>query len=69
MKTIKKAMPISKALTEVWEWKEEVYKDINKMPFEEKQKYFKKGLSDALKLLKGKLKANPDGSYSIIKQS
>ena len=68
MKTTKKTMPISRALTEVWEWKEEVYKDINKMSFEEKQKYFKKGLTDAAKLLKGKLKANPDGSYSIVKQ-
>lgn len=57
----------TKALSEVWEWKEEVYKDINGMSFEEKRRYFEKGLNKALKLLKGKLKTNSDGSYSIVK--
>lgn len=68
MKTIKRAVPISKALSEVWEWKDEVYKDINNLSFEEKKEYFDKGLKEAVKILKGKLKNNPDGSYSIIKQ-
>lgn len=67
MKTTKKTMPISKALTEVWEWKEEVYNDINGMSFEEKKRYFETGLNKAVRTIKGKLKANPDGSYSIIK--
>ena len=69
MKTTKKTMPISKALTEVWEWKEEVYNDINEMSFEEKKRYFEKGLNKAVSTIKGKLKANPDGSYSIVKAS
>ena len=67
MKTTKETMPISKALTEVWEWKEEVYKDINKMSFEEKKRYLEKGLNKAIKTIKGKLKTNSDGSYSIVK--
>lgn len=67
MKTTKKTVPISKALTEVWEWKEEVYKDINKMSFEEKKRYLEKGLNKAVRSIKGKLETNPDGSYSIIK--
>lgn len=66
MKTIEKTVPISKALSEVWEWKEEVYKDIKNMSFEEKREYYGKGLKEALKILNAKLKTNPDSSHSII---
>ncbi len=66
MKTIEKTVPISKALSEVWEWKDEVYKDIKNMSFEEKRKYYGKGLKEALKILNAKLKTNPDNSHSII---
>ena len=57
---------ISKALTEVWEWKEEVYLDIKDKSFNEKRKYFQEGLEEAVKITGGKLKKNEDGSYSII---
>lgn len=67
MKTIEKTIPISKALSEVWGWKDEVYKDVKDMSFDEKQEYYNKGLKEALKIVKGKLKSNPDGSYSIIR--
>ncbi|MBI4690194.1 MAG: hypothetical protein HY754_08005 [Nitrospirae bacterium] len=69
MKTIEKDVSISnisKALLEVWEWKNEVYNDIKNKTFEEKQKYYENGLKEAVRLVKGKLKKNPDGSYSII---
>ncbi len=66
MKTIEEDNLISKALSEVWEWKDEVYMDIKDKTFEEKQKYYEDGLKEAAKLLKGRLKKNPDGSYSII---
>jgi len=66
MKTIEKTVPISKALSEVWEWKDEVYKDIKDMSFEEKREYYEKRLKEAVKILNGKLKANPDGSYLIV---
>lgn len=67
MKANEKTAPISKALSEVWEWKDEVYEDIKDMSFEEKQAYFKKGLKEAVRTLNGKLKTNPDGSYSMVK--
>lgn len=67
MKTIEKKVPISKALVEVWEWKDEVYNDVKDMRFEEKEEYYTNSLKEAAKILKGKLKANPDGSYSIVK--
>lgn len=67
MKTNEKTTPISKSLSEVWEWKDEVYKDIKEMSFEEKRAYFEKGLKEAVRMLNGKLKTNPDGSYSIVK--
>lgn len=67
MKTSEKTVPISKALSEVWEWKDEVYKDIKDMSFETKQAYFMKGLKEAVRLLNRKLKTNPDGSHSIVK--
>ncbi len=67
MKTIEKKAPISKALVEVWEWKDEVYNDVRDMQFEEKQEYYANRLKEAVKILKGNLKANPDGSYLIVR--
>lgn len=67
MKTIEKTAPISRALSEVWEWKEDVYKDVKDMSFEEKHKYYESSLRESVKILRGKLKTNPDGSYSIIR--
>ena len=57
---------ISKALTEVWEWKEEVYLDIKDKSFNEKRDYFREGLEVAVKIIGGELKENDDGSYSIL---
>jgi hypothetical protein len=57
---------ISKALTEVWEWKEKIYLDIKDKSFNEKREYFREGLEEAVKITGGKLKKNEDGSYSII---
>lgn len=67
MKTTKKE-PISKAIKEVWEWKDEVYEEIKKMSFDEKRNYYEQSLKKAVRMLKGKLETNPDGSYSIVKQ-
>lgn len=67
MKTIEKPIPVSKALAEVWEWKEKTYADVKDMCFEERREYYSNGLKKAVKLLKGKLKTNPDGSYSIVR--
>ena len=67
MKTNEKIAPVSKALSEVCEWKDAVYKDIKNMSFEEKRVYFEKGLKEAVKMIKGKVKTNSDGSYSIVK--
>ena len=67
MKTNEKIAPVSKALSEVWEWKDAVYKDIKNMSFEEKRVYFEKGLKEAVKMIKGKVKTNSDGSYSIVR--
>ena len=44
-----------------------MYKDVKDMSFDEKQEYYNNGLKEALKILKGKLKSNPDGSYSIAR--
>lgn len=60
-----KDVVISKALLEVWEWKDEVYKDIKDKTFDEKQKYYSEGIDEAVKRLNGNLTRNPDGSYSI----
>ena len=65
--TNEKIAPVSKALSEVWEWKDAVYKDIKNMSFEEKRVYFENDLKEAVKMIKGKVKTNSDGSYSIVK--
>ena len=57
---------ISKALTEVWKWKEEVYQDIKDKSFNEKREYFREGLEEAIKVTGSKLNKNDDGSYSIL---
>ena len=67
MKTNEKIAPVSKALSEVWEWKDAVYKDIKNMSFEEKWVYFENGLKEVVEIIKGKVKTNSDGSYSIVK--
>jgi hypothetical protein len=67
MKKTKKE-PISKAIKEVWEWKDGVYEEIKKMSFDEKRNYYDKALKKAVKMLKWRLETNPDGSYSIVKQ-
>ena len=67
MKTNEKIAPVSKALSEVWEWKDAVYKDIKNMSFEEKRVYFEDGLKEAVKMIKGNVKTNSDGSYSIVR--
>ena len=67
MKTNEKIAPLSKALSEVWEWKDAVYKDIKNMSFEEKWVYFENGLKEVVEIIKGKVKTNSDGSYSIVK--
>lgn len=66
MKTIERETLISKALMEVWEWKDEVYEDIKNKTFEEKQKYYEEGLKEAVRLLNGRIKRNPDGSYCLV---
>jgi hypothetical protein len=53
MKTKNEA--ISKALSEVWKWKEEVYLDIKDKSFKEKRKYFREGMDEAIKVLGGTL--------------
>ncbi len=66
MKMIEEDTLVSKSLIEVWEWKDAVYEDIKNKTFEEKQRYYEEGLKEAVKLLNGKLKRNPDGSYYIV---
>ena len=62
-----KEKAISKALEEVWEWKEKVAKDIEGKNFEEKKRYFQEGIDEAAKLLKANLIKNSDGSYLLQK--
>lgn len=64
MKTID---TVSKSLLEVWEQKEEIYKDTKDKSLEEKKKYFKQGLKDAVKILKGKLVKSSEGYFIISK--
>ncbi len=47
-----KTVDIAKAISEVWKWKDEVYRDIKDMAFEEKREYYDKSLKRAVKTLK-----------------
>jgi hypothetical protein len=61
----KKDEAISRALSDAWKWKEEVYRDIKDKSTNEKIDYFREGLEEAIKITGGTLNRNEDGSYSI----
>ena len=65
MKTAEHAITLSRALTEVWEWKDAVNNDTKDMSVEDRIKYFGDGLVQAEQLLHGRLIRNEDGSYSL----
>lgn len=65
MKTNEKNLVLSKALHEVWEWKDDVYNDIKEMSFEEKRLYLNNSMKEAANIIIGKIIHNPDSSYYI----
>ena len=65
MKTTEHEVALSRALTEVWEWKDAVNTDTKDMSIEDRIKYFGEGLVQAEQLLHGRLIRNEDGSYSL----
>ena len=65
MKTTENVIAISRALTEVWEWKDAVLNDTKDMTVEERIKYYADGLVQAEQLLGGHLIRNEDGSYIL----
>lgn len=58
---------ISQALTEVWEWKEAVYKEVEQMTAPQRCQYFQESLQDAAQLLHAQLRQNADGSYCLVR--
>ena len=65
MTTTKCEPAVSRALTEVWNWKEAVHNDTKDMSIEERIKYFGDGLVQAEQLLHCRLMRNEDGSYML----
>jgi hypothetical protein len=61
--TNKKVLGVSKALEEVWEWKNEVYEKTKNMSEEDLSKYFYEGLTSAAKSINAILVRCDDGSY------
>jgi hypothetical protein len=65
MKTTEHATTLSRALTEVWEWKDSVNNETKDMSVEDRIKYFSDGLVEAEQLLHVRLVRNEDGSYIL----
>jgi len=65
MKTAEYVITLSRALTEVWEWKDAVNNDTKDMSVEDRIKYYDVGLVQAEQLLHGSFIRNEDGSYSL----
>jgi hypothetical protein len=65
MKTTEHVITLSRALTEVWEWKDAVNNDTKDMSVADRIKYFGDGLVEAEQLLHGRLIRNEDGSYTL----
>lgn len=63
MKTTKYKTTVSKALEEVWQWKEMVYLATNNKKFEEIKQIYSNSLKKTAELLNSKLVKNPDGTY------
>lgn len=65
MKTINPTKNISKALEEVWKWKEIAYNETKDKSFEELEIIYKKSIEDAAKSISAKLIRLPDGNYKF----
>jgi hypothetical protein len=57
---------VSRALEEVWEWKEAVYEDTKDLTPEETIAYFHEGLKETARMMNAELVKNPDGSYRFV---
>lgn len=66
MKTTKYKVKVSKALEEVWQWKEMVYLETNNKNFEEIKQIYFNSLKKTAELLNAKLVKNIDGTYRFI---
>ncbi|MDD5091859.1 MAG: hypothetical protein PHQ23_13205 [Candidatus Wallbacteria bacterium] len=63
---MKKIKEVSRALIEVWEWKEKAGREMQGKNFRQKKACLKKSLDEAIMLIGGTLKKNPDGSFIIV---
>jgi hypothetical protein len=64
MKTTEK-YTLSKAQTEVWEWKEKAYQEIKDMTFEQKKAYFEQVVLEAAKILNTHIEKNEKGTLTF----
>ena len=62
----KNSKDVYPSLLEVWDWKDEVFKDIKNKSYKERTKYFQLGLVEASKLLGKNLIKKADGSYNFL---
>ena len=58
---------ISKALKEVWAWKEKAYQDTKNLSFEQLQEHYKKSVEKAAILLGTKIIQMENGAYKFAK--
>jgi hypothetical protein len=58
----------SKALREVWEWKDAVYEDIKSMSCSERQEYYHAALNRAVIKRNIDIKSCDDGTRVLIKR-
>jgi hypothetical protein len=63
------SFPITKALQEVWDWKEAVYQKTKDMTFDEKRAYFQRALEEAARSLHARIVENPDGSCTFVRDN
>ena len=65
MKTTKKELKISKALEEVWQWKEKAFEETKNKSFEELHKIYSTSLKKAAEFINAELMENEDGTYGF----
>ena len=58
----------SKALSEVWEWKDAVYEDTKNLTCGERKEYYRNAVTKAAMELQADLVKDSDGSWRLIRR-
>ena len=66
MKTTTEKHQISKALQEVWDWKQKSYEDTKGMKFEQLKTHLRNSMEEIATMMNATIVLNPDGTCQLV---